>query len=289
MILNFDIPEDNLWWRLSYWPYKNEAIFSLIQRFNRDILDSKNETEFIKELCEIENYYRADYILKCLKGEKNIDESIQVDDILNIIENRKTKLSRNEIKILNMYNAMCYIFPDSFVPFLDTTYFTVDLAITLHKLTCNDLLNNCGEFRTKPCSPSNENYEYVRPDEIQPRLAHLFEETRKLLKENKLSSIDKIELQIKIAACFFAEFLDIHPFVNGNGRVARLLLSYILSDICVVPIALYNSTQSNRSIYLTCLRESRNGDYSDKKLVKPEALSAYILESILRNIGGCEV
>ncbi|CAB5180846.1 unnamed protein product [Rhizophagus irregularis] len=41
----------------------------------------------------------------------------------------------------------------------------------------------------------------------------------------------ELEEAIKFGACFLAHFLAIHPFINGNGRVASALASFILENI----------------------------------------------------------
>jgi hypothetical protein len=58
-----------------------------------------------------------------------------------------------------------------------------------------------------------------------------FKKRLKLLKSNA-------EL-ILIAAEFYREFISIHPFQNGNGRIARLLLKKILNDYKLPGLILY--------------------------------------------------
>ena len=49
------------------------------------------------------------------------------------------------------------------------------------------------------------------------------------------------ETQKDVAAgiSVFSEFLKLHPFVSGNGRVARLLVNFLLSRVSVVPISIF--------------------------------------------------
>ncbi len=84
--------------------------------------------------------------------------------------------------------------------------------------------------------------------------------------------------RIKIAATFLTEFLHIHPFTNGNGRIARLLISWLMADITIVPVPLLSSS-SARDTYLKCLRESRV-----TTPFRPDNLARLILESVVHSM-----
>ena len=93
-----------------------------------------------------------------------------------------------------------------------------------------------------------------------------------------------IEDGVKFGAHFMSHFLFIHPFENGNGRVARLLLSWILAPTCILPLPVYASAHY-KDVYLDALRQSR-----EFVPYKPDALARLILESLhrsTRNICEC--
>jgi Fic family protein len=54
------------------------------------------------------------------------------------------------------------------------------------------------------------------------------------------------------AAWIHAEFVKIHPFVDGNGRVARLIMNYRLMESGFLPISI---SQENRLKYYEVLEE----------------------------------
>ncbi|CAF1049846.1 unnamed protein product [Brachionus calyciflorus] len=275
MDINFDIPEKNVWWRPNYWPYTNQIIFKQIESFKNLFLKAKEDTEFQKELNRLSLYYHTNFIYECLKGEKNInDDELEINNVERIIE-CGSRSSKIEVKIQNLYRAIFYLFPDPFFPSLEIKGFTTDLAKKLHEIIGYELWDNSGVYRKLHAKPSKEDYEYAEPHLIEEKLESLFENTRFLLE--KYSGIHE---RIKIGALFFTMFLDIHPFSNGNGRISRLLLSFILSNTCVVPIGLYYS-QDSRETYLKCLRESR---LTFSHTYSPLALSAFILESALKNL-----
>jgi Fic family protein len=62
-----------------------------------------------------------------------------------------------------------------------------------------------------------------------------------------------------MTAYFHHRFVAIHPFVDGNGRVARLLGNLYLIQNGYPPIVL---DQKNRQQYYQALREADNGDLS---------------------------
>ena len=72
---------------------------------------------------------------------------------------------------------------------------------------------------------------------------------------------------IRLGSLFFSEFLLIHPFSNGNGRTARLLLSAFLKFEMVIPFSMYIS---KREEYIEVLEKRNN-------LSPPSALAHYVL------------
>ena len=67
----------------------------------------------------------------------------------------------------------------------------------------------------------------------------LLDRYNSLFKEsvNKANLNEKLKSVFKIAAWFVFEFLDLHPFSDGNGRLARLLCNYILTSSLGTPFA----------------------------------------------------
>ena len=190
------------------------------------------------------------------KGENNIGDQYTIEDIESIIHDVPILIDvseREKKKIKNMNNAVQKIFPDPFKLEFDPNKFTIDLAKEIHSLIgANGLIGDAGNYRKTPAKPAQIDYEYVNVTEIQDKMEQLFKLTRKEL------MIDlSIEDKVKLGAKFLSIFQAIHPFSNGNGRVGRLLLSYMLSSSCVVPITLYEESSDSNN-YLTCIYESQN-------------------------------
>ena len=62
----------------------------------------------------------------------------------------------------------------------------------------------------------------------------------------KLSSIEKnsqeeVDHVFKCASRLLFDFVDTHPFLDGNGHMCRLLASYVLNLITPFPVSLYRT------------------------------------------------
>jgi Fic family protein len=81
-----------------------------------------------------------------------------------------------------------------------------------------------GAYKTRSNSvitPTGEVFDYASPEETPSLMGDLTAWHRNEEQRNKL----KIE---ELAALFHYRFIRIHPFEDGNGRIARLLVNYIL-------------------------------------------------------------
>ena len=83
---------------------------------------------------------------------------------------------------------------------------------------------NVGIYKTRPNSvitPTGELFDYASPEETPSLMNDLVEWYRNEEQRGKL----KVE---ELAALFHYRYIRIHPFEDGNGRIARLLVNYIL-------------------------------------------------------------
>lgn len=79
--------------------------------------------------------------------------------------------------------------------------------------------------------------------EVAARLTRFFAEMERRIQElagrippgrDKLR--DEVVEIVRLAASCHGEWLQIHPFANGNGRVARLLANYVLARFRLAPV-----------------------------------------------------
>lgn len=94
---------------------------------------------------------------------------------------------------------------------------------------------HAGCYKTRPNSvitPSGERFEYASPEETPMFMTDLIQWYQE---EEAKGELNPLEL----AAMFHYRYIRIHPFEDGNGRIARLMMNYILArhdyPLIVVP------------------------------------------------------
>ena len=96
-------------------------------------------------------------------------------------------------------------------------------------------LISIGDYKTQPNNvrtSTGEIYYFTPPDQVKPAMSDLIDWYRRNEKEG--------EHPIIIASAFHYCFVRIHPFDDGNGRMARLLMNMILIKhgytVSIIPI-----------------------------------------------------
>jgi Fic family protein len=105
-----------------------------------------------------------------------------------------------------------------------------------------------GVYKTRPNSVitvTGEKFEYASPEETSAFMSDLIAWYKK---EEKIGNLSPIEL----AALFHYRYIRIHPFEDGNGRIARLLVNYILKRNNYPMIVIQSADKDN---YLRVLHQ----------------------------------
>lgn len=137
---------------------------------------------------------------------------------------------------------------------LDSLPLSKRLLCEVHRILLDDVRGQDrrpGEVRTSPNwigSPDNrpETAIFVPPDVDD--MNRLFDDLERFLHED--TSIPPL---VKIALVHY-QFETIHPFLDGNGRLGRLLITFLLVEQQLLPQPL---------LYLSAYFERRRGDYYD--------------------------
>lgn len=167
----------------------------------------------------------------------------------------------------------------------ETLFLTVDLIKSTHRVLMDRLISNPGEFRTSEAYPSGCDSFYVASASIEARLESLLDTYNSILEEVKDLSCGVI---FKLAAWFLYHFLTLHPFSDGNGRLARILANSILFlhvpfPVALKPRAASTTTASDaieqwRRHYINAIVECRE-DVQLASKHRPRALAALVVQS----------
>ena len=123
-----------------------------------------------------------------------------------------------------------------------------------------------GEYKSYPNSvrlKNGELFHYTSPEETPRLMSELI---------NWYRSSDDIHPVIKAAEIHY-RFIRIHPFDDGNGRVARLLVNFILMKAGYPPIVI---KRDEKDAYLSALQKADTGNR--------EAFHHYIAEQLIWSI-----
>ena len=124
-----------------------------------------------------------------------------------------------------------------------------------------------GSYKTQPNSvrlPNGELFEYTAPQEVPIQMQALMEWYR-----DEQTALHPVTL----AAMFHYKFVRIHPFDDGNGRVSRLLMNYILLAHKLPPVVIKSSDKQN---YLHALHLADTGQF--------EAFIRYIAQQVVSSL-----
>lgn len=173
------------------------------------------------------------------------------------------------LKLRNLWNASTDLFFKN-----EAQPLTVALVKSVNQKVCEGLMNNCGEWRVKYAGAAKSSVVYCPPKKINARMQTLLNFVQ--AKSEQCPPFDGQPHQalrhvLLLGTLFLSEFLLIHPFSNGNGRTARLLVSYFLRATTIVPFSIFLNRTKGRELYLDVLEERNKGD-------PPYALARYLLD-----------
>ena len=83
---------------------------------------------------------------------------------------------------------------------------------------------HAGQYKTRPNSvitATGERFEYASPEETPALMTDLLQWYNQAEKEGTMTPIE-------LASLFHYRYIRIHPFEDGNGRISRLMVNYIL-------------------------------------------------------------
>ncbi len=171
-----------------------------------------------------------------------------------LFENITPRRSLREInEVINHKKAFDFIL-------INKNDISKDLILQLHKLVVQSTLkpeleSQIGKYRTLQVYIRGTNWLPPKPEEVSKEMGSLL---------SWYSKNKKVLHPLILAAYFHSAFETIHPFVDGNGRVGRLLMNLILHRH---KYPMINVPNKEKHIYYKALEDSQlKGDL--KGLVK---------------------
>src|SRR3989338_608982 len=193
-----------------------KKIQDLRERYYRAIVGKESLLKMIAEAEVSDQVYNSNAI------ENSTLSLEETDKILLQIELDRYISEREIFEAKNLARVVSYIETKSKEQELN-----LDVILSLHKMLISNIRDDvAGRFRT-------EN-EYVRVgSHVAPNPKEVVDRLDKMLVEYNSSSHENI---IKRIARLHLNFEYIHPFVDGNGRIGRVINNYLLIREGFVPI-----------------------------------------------------
>ncbi|SDF99059.1 Fic family protein [Chitinophaga filiformis] len=123
-----------------------------------------------------------------------------------------------------------------------------------------------GNYKEYPNSvrlPNGEIFHYASPEETPIKMGELMMWLREEEEKNELHPV-------VLAAMLHYNFVRIHPFDDGNGRLSRLLMNYVLFKHHLPPVVIKSA---NKKEYLQVLADADSGN--------PEPFIEYISQQLI--------
>lgn len=185
-----------------------------------------------------------DFIFHSIKIEGSCLTRGETEDVLSRPE--RQGLSEQELEAKNLEVAYDWMLEHFNFAFDQPEMFIREI----NKQIVERIKPTGGQYRTEPVALSGMNF---TPPEASSVPAFM----EQLGNEIKSRGIDRSP--IEVASSLHTKLVSIHPFIDGNGRTARLLLNACLLSLGL-PVIVVN--YADRERYLECLGESNAGDLS---------------------------
>jgi Fic family protein len=214
-------------------PYESELDIASINKFKA--YDTKLDIVHLQKVDWDRFTKEFTYNTNAIEG-----STVALKEVEDLVNKREKPQNYDELETINVAKAVEYI---------RTTKdaFSIEFMLKLHKLCFDGTKNFAGKLR---------NVDVVIRDSLgnvvhQGASHHVIP---KLLKElvKWYNSHQNKYPPLLLAALTHNEFENIHPFQDGNGRVGRLLLNYVLLKHNYPPI---NITLKDRKRYYQVLQD----------------------------------
>lgn len=203
------------------------------------------------ELGQLREYYRIGltYSSNAIEGNSLTESETKV-----IIEDGLTiggKSLREHMEVLGHSEAFSFVHS-----LAGGNLFTQDDLLHIHRLVYGRIdAEQAGRYRTQRIFLTGSRHAFPRPEDLPSLMADFF---------TGLPAMKATMHPVVFAARVHRECVFIHPFVDGNGRVARLVMNLLLLQagylVTIIPPVL-------RSEYIASLEAAHDDDVDFIRLV----------------------
>ncbi|MBK5215617.1 MAG: Fic family protein [Candidatus Pacebacteria bacterium] len=216
-------------------------------------LNNQNFPDLVLAKFEKDSYAISAHASTSIEG-----NPIPLTDVRRILKNTPAHVRDTEKEILNYNNALLYLNKFVYKP----KPITKEFICIIQAMVTDKLISqkNNGKFRVEPVvvnDPRKRGIAYIPPNADD--VSKLMEILVKYLEKN-YNKIDPLIL----ASIFHKQFVIIHPFMDGNGRTARLVTKYLLARMGLDTFKLFsfeNYYNQNVTKYFSSV--GVYGDYYD--------------------------
>ncbi|MGN0155437.1 MAG: Fic family protein [Lachnospiraceae bacterium] len=120
-----------------------------------------------------------------------------------------------------------------------------NLIKDIHALLMDNILTG-GIYRSVEVRITGAKHRPPAPNEMYQQIKNFYADMSQKVNEN----------DIEFAAWIHAEFVKIHPFVDGNGRTSRMIMNYQLMEAGFLPVSI---AKENRLEYFEALESYAAG------------------------------
>lgn len=223
---------------------KLRQIDELKERWDRSLPLSEDEAKMMKEDIEVTQTYNSNAI------EGNTLTLAETKAVLLDGLTIAGKPLKDHLEAINHVYAMRYI---------DNIAFNSDKKVKeseileIHRLILNDIRpEDAGRYRKVKVLVSGSKRRFPGPEKIKGLMDEFIAKTNSEIKSNVHPVI--------IAAHVHQGLVYIHPFIDGNGRTARLLMNLTLLRNGYPPATLF---YTDRPFYYAALEKASFGDIKD--------------------------
>lgn len=132
---------------------------------------------------------------------------------------------------------------------------TIESIQKWHRIWLGNVYAWAGEFRS--VNMSKGGFQFAGALQL-PKLAISFEQ-RYLTKFNSMADVTEVEL-VQLLTESHVEFILMHPFREGNGRISRLLMDVMVTQAGYAPLD-YSLMEQHRDYYFKSIQAGVVGDY----------------------------